>query len=45
MEQNKEHLEADADHSPVADDPWDPANCKRCGLAITWDAKHHGFTN
>lgn len=45
MEQAQDHKDADADHTPVADDPQEPTNCKQCGLAVTWNASHHGFTN
>lgn len=44
MQQETYHIAADADHTPVPDDINDPSNCMQCGLAVTWDAKHHGFT-
>lgn len=42
-----EHVAADKDHAPVpvsayGDNMAD--NCGRCGLAVTADGKHHGFS-
>lgn len=37
------HVEADKHHKPVPDDINDPHNCVQCGLAVTADAKFHGF--
>lgn len=45
MQQETYHIEADKDHRPVPDDINDPHNCAQCGLAVTWDAQHHGFTD
>ena len=40
------HIAADADHAPAAtpDDEGVVTNCDQCGMAVTWDARHHGFT-
>ena len=37
------HVEAVKHHKPVPDNIDDPHNCAHCGLAITADAKFHGF--
>lgn len=39
------HLDADADHDAVGDDPGDGIfdNCAKCRLAVTSDGKRHGF--
>jgi len=42
-EKTPEHIAADKDHEPVTVGD-DPTNCERCGLAVTWDGKEHGFT-
>ena len=45
--QAPEHIEADKDHTPVVETEPDgetSVNCLKCGLAVTWDGQHHGFT-